>query len=64
MNIETYKTIAKAYHLAKQEIVEQHSWQELVGLGLKVEAIMKYRNDHDCTLSVAKQAIDGYLETF
>lgn len=63
MNIETYKAIANAYHLAKEEIVDKYSWQELANLGFKVEAILKYRIHYNCRLSEAKKCVDDYIDT-
>lgn len=63
MNIETYKAIANAYHLAKQEIVNKYSWQELANFGFKVEAIIKYHTQYNYSLSEAKKCIDDYIDT-
>lgn len=61
MNIETYKAITNAQRLAREELLKTDlTWVDLIHAGLIVEAISKYRNIYNCSLSNAKAEVDKY----
>lgn len=55
-------SIEKSRHMVIEEIRARNiAWQHLADNGLKVEAILSYRQKYECSLKEAKEAIDAFL---
>ena len=44
------------------EVVDSQSWQDLCENGFPAAAMKKFKDDHNCTLSEARDAIENYRE--
>ena len=63
--MERYRMLRNLYLDAREEILDSHSFQELLIAGEKLLAVKKYNKDNpDLSLLDAKKFIENYMEKF
>ena len=58
--ISTYKQLEAAKNAIRKELEDRLSWEELLEAGLKVEAIIKYKDLYKTSVADAKKFIDSF----